>query len=182
MIPTATSRLLVILMAIVLAATVFGACGDGNGDDAQQDQDRDDRDTEQTEDDVVTGPPLEDLDGEALFVENCSACHQEGATGVEGVYPALADNPFVAAEEARAVAQTVVHGRAGMPEFGPFLSDTQIAAILTYLRTELNDADRVDPETVRDARDREPLEEPTERESDPGEDPDDDSDDDAAQE
>ena len=33
--------------------------------------------------------------GEALFKENCAACHQPDGKGVPGAFPALAGNSFV---------------------------------------------------------------------------------------
>lgn len=139
---------------LLIAAALFGlvtACSD-DGDDG-------DGSASPTEQDAggeqaVSGPPIEELDGQQLYVTSCSTCHQEGGVGIEGVYPALADNPFVALDDPLVVAQTVVHGRAGMPAWDTSLTDTEIAAILSYLRTELNDADAVDPEVVMEARNR----------------------------
>lgn len=143
------------LATLVASLVVFGfvtACSDDEDGGARQEGG-----SEQAEGDgarTVTGPPIEELDGEQLFVTYCSACHQEGGIGIEGVYPALVDNPFVALDDPSVVAQTVLHGRAGMPAWDTSLTDTEIAAILSYLRTELNDADPVDPEVVLQARDR----------------------------
>lgn len=128
------------------------ATGGGNGEEARE----------------VTGPPIEELDGQELYELNCSACHQPGGTGIDGVYPALADSAFVSIDDAGPVAETVIHGRAGMPAWDGSLTDTEIAAILTYLRTDLNDAEPVEPETVRDARDRPDLDEANRDEDDSG--------------
>ncbi len=153
-----------LLLATVAALTFVAACADDDDGDGEAAPDT-------TEAQGVTGPPVEELDGRELFVQVCSACHQEDGTGIEGVFPPLADSAFVSIDDPRVVAETVLHGRGGMPAFGPALSDTEIAAILTYLRTELNDADPVDPETVAAARERDALDEDPrdEQEDDAGE-------------
>lgn len=144
-----------LLTTMALFGFVVACSDDDDGDSAATTTPQDD--AAQEGDRTVTGPPIEELDGQELFVTSCSACHQEGGVGIDGVYPALADNPFVGLDDPLVVAQTVVHGRAGMPAWDTSLTDTEIAAILTYLRTELNDADPVEPEVVMEARDREGL-------------------------
>jgi cytochrome c6 len=150
-----TARRFLTTLALALSlSVVLLACSDDDSDDAGGTT------TEQTsdasgDDGGVTGPPIEQVDGAELFALNCAACHQADGAGIEGVYPALADSAFVSIEDPLPVAETVVHGRAGMPAWDFALTDTEIAAILTYLRTELNDADAVDPEVVAEARDRE---------------------------
>jgi cytochrome c6 len=139
------------LLAMSLAAGALLACS-GDDDDAASPEER-------PADGEVTGPPIEDVDGAQLYELRCSACHQSDGTGIDGVYPPLADSAFVAIDDAGPVAETVIHGRAGMPAWGGQLSDTEIAAILSYLRSDLNDAEPVDPEVVREARDRPGLEE-----------------------
>lgn len=139
------------LATLVTSLALFGfvtACSDDGEGSSEEPR----SEGEQAGAGAVTGPPIEELDGAELFATYCSACHQPEGAGIEGVYPALADNAFVAVDDPSIVARTVLHGRAGMPAWDTSLSDTEIAAILTYLRTELNDADAVDPEVVRAAR------------------------------
>ncbi|KQY31007.1 cytochrome C [Caulobacter sp. Root1455] len=71
---------------------------------------------------------------QALFNDNCSACHQTTGKGVKGAFPALAGDPFVQGDPAPMMA-TVLAGRAGMPAFKDDLNDADLSAILTYVRT-----------------------------------------------
>jgi mono/diheme cytochrome c family protein len=91
-------------------------------------------------------------DGEALFTQNCSACHQITGKGIPGAFPALAGDPFVAGPP-EAVATVVLNGRGGMPTFGKDLSNDEIAKILTYVRSSWgNKASPVTPAIVASAR------------------------------
>jgi mono/diheme cytochrome c family protein len=73
--------------------------------------------------------------GEALYADICQGCHMPGGVGAvgAGTYPALARNPKLAA--AGYVLSLVINGRKGMPPFGGLLTDQQIAAVVTYVRT-----------------------------------------------
>ena len=75
-------------------------------------------------------------DGESLYRGICQGCHMPDAEGVRegaGHYPALARNSRVGA--ATYVLHNVIHGRHGMPAFGPALDDAQIAAVVNYVRS-----------------------------------------------
>jgi cytochrome c6 len=72
--------------------------------------------------------------GQTLFLENCSACHQPTGLGRKGAFPALAGDKFVTSDPAP-VAAIVLNGRGGMPAFKADLSDGDLAAILSYVRT-----------------------------------------------
>ncbi len=71
---------------------------------------------------------------QGLFMDNCSACHQATGKGIKGAFPALAGSPLVQGDAA-IVVSTVLNGRAGMPAFKDDLSDADLAAILTYVRS-----------------------------------------------
>jgi len=73
-------------------------------------------------------------DGAMLFKQNCSACHQAAGQGVPRAFPALAGNTFVQGDP-KAVAFVLLNGRGGMPNFREDLSNEQIAAVLTYVRS-----------------------------------------------
>jgi cytochrome c6 len=73
-------------------------------------------------------------DGASLFAQNCSACHQLNGKGISGAFPALAGNALVNGEP-QGFATVVLNGRGGMPAFGNDLSDQDIAAITTYVRS-----------------------------------------------
>jgi mono/diheme cytochrome c family protein len=76
--------------------------------------------------------------GAQLFADYCAACHQGNGQGIEGAYPALAGNPDVAIEDPQPVIQVVLTGRGGMPRFMEILSNEEVAAILSYVRTSWN--------------------------------------------
>jgi mono/diheme cytochrome c family protein len=78
--------------------------------------------------------------GEALYANACQACHMgngEGATGA-GRYPALARNPKL--ETAPYAIHIVLRGRKAMPPFARLMSDEQVAAVTTYVRTHFGNA------------------------------------------
>ncbi len=74
-----------------------------------------------------------------IFSDNCAACHQEDGKGIEGAFPALAGDPFVLAD-ARRVIHVVLEGRGGMPTFKADMTDAQIAAAITHVRTSWGNA------------------------------------------
>lgn len=89
--------------------------------------------------------------GEALFKENCAACHQPDGKGVPGAFPALAGNSFVQGPGTD-VAGVVLNGRGGMPSFREELSRATIAQILSYVRSAWgNSAPAIDEATVTSA-------------------------------
>lgn len=105
-----------------------------------------------------------DPDGRALYVAQCAACHAPGGTGIPGAFPPLAGSQWVTGDE-RIVVRIVLHGIAGkievagesydglMPPLGGVLTDAEIAAVATYVRTAWgNDASAVAAATV--ARER----------------------------
>ena len=73
--------------------------------------------------------------GEALYAAVCQGCHMAGGVGAvgAGAYPALANNPRLAVP--RYALSMVIKGRKGMPPFGSLLTDQQVAAVVTYVRT-----------------------------------------------
>jgi mono/diheme cytochrome c family protein len=94
---------------------------------------------------------------------NCMACHQADGRGVPGNYPPLDGTEFVNGDPAR-MAALVLHGIEGelvvlgetynqvMPKWS-HLSDDQIAAVLTYVRSSWsNTAGPVEPSLVAAVR------------------------------
>ncbi|MFG6462070.1 c-type cytochrome [Roseateles sp. DXS20W] len=103
-------------------------------------------------------------DGAALFASLCAACHQANGQGLPGVFPPLAGSEWVSGKDSTASA-IVLHGITGnlsvkgssyngaMPAFGGQLSDEQVAAVLTYVRSQWgNSAAAVSAETVAQVR------------------------------
>lgn len=74
------------------------------------------------------------VDGAVTFAENCAACHQAKGEGVPGAFPKLAASAVVQGDPAN-LGWILTHGRGGMPNFSEDLSDDQIAAVLSYIRT-----------------------------------------------
>src|SRR6478735_4198762 len=76
------------------------------------------------------------------------------ARGAEGAgrYPALAGNPRLASK--LYPVQVVLQGRHGMPPFAAYLDDTQVAAVVNYVRTNFGNTwrDAVTTEEVRTMR------------------------------
>jgi mono/diheme cytochrome c family protein len=107
---------------------------------------------------VSTGPvapPDPKVIGKRLYVANCAQCHQTSGLGQAGVYPPLAGSEWVTGSKNRLI--SILHkGIAGpitvkgnlynnnMPAWGDGapvpLKDEQIAAILTYIRSEWGNA------------------------------------------
>jgi len=90
--------------------------------------------------------------GAKVFAQNCAACHQASGQGIKGAFPALAGDPFVLGDP-KTVAYVPLHGRGGMPNFSEDLSDAEIAAVLTYVRSSWgNHAPPVEVATVAAVR------------------------------
>jgi mono/diheme cytochrome c family protein len=73
------------------------------------------------------------MDGKALFMKNCAACHQATGKGIPGAFPPLAGSKFVQGKGSD-VATVLLKGRGGMPDFSDSLSDRDIATVLTFVR------------------------------------------------
>lgn len=77
--------------------------------------------------------------GKAIFATegNCIDCHRANGRGLPGTYPALDGDPFVIGAPEPVIA-TVLNGRKGnlgqMPTWKDKLDDSQIAAVVTYIR------------------------------------------------
>ncbi len=115
----------------------------------------------------LTGPKKSasaKIDGGALFGSLCVACHQAGGQGLPGLFPPLAGSEWVKGKDST-VAAIVLHGITGsitvkgtvyngsMPTFKDQLSDAQIAAVLSHVRSQWgNGAAPVIEQTVAQAR------------------------------
>ncbi len=93
--------------------------------------------------------------GEAAYLTNCSACHQPNGQGLEvGGFPALAGSAIATGDLAAHVDQ-VLNGKPGtaMASFA-YLSDADIAAIITYERNAWgNDTgEMIQPADIKAAR------------------------------
>ena len=71
--------------------------------------------------------------GQKVFAANCAVCHQANGKGVPGAFPALDGSPVVAGPKDAQI-HLVMNGKNAMPTWKSVLSDTEIAAVITYTR------------------------------------------------
>ena len=85
--------------------------------------------------------------GGAVYREHCEDCHGPQGEGARGAYPALAGNRSVVMDPPANVIRAVLSGGFqpatagnprpwGMPPFGHVLDDADIAAVVTFIRTQ----------------------------------------------
>jgi len=86
--------------------------------------------------------------GASVFSQNCSSCHGATGQGQPGVFPPLANNPFVTGDPKKVIAvvtgglhgSVVINGatyNGTMPPWKGTLSNKQIADVITYIRGSL---------------------------------------------
>jgi mono/diheme cytochrome c family protein len=103
--------------------------------------------------------------GRQVFGIYCSACHQSTGMGSPGQFPPLAGSEWVLAQGPNRIIRVVLNGFTGpvevkgqqfnntMTPFRDSLSDEEIAAVLTYVRSEWgNNAPEVVVEQVKAIR------------------------------
>ena len=84
--------------------------------------------------------------GSKLYEQHCAACHGDDGKGVPNAYPALAGNRAVLMPQTANLVQIVLNGGYapatqsnprpfGMPPFVLVLNDSDIAAVLTHIRS-----------------------------------------------
>ncbi len=71
--------------------------------------------------------------GEKVYAANCVACHQANGAGVPGAFPALAGSQVVNGPQDGQIG-ILLNGKNAMPSWKSTLSDTEIAAVITYTR------------------------------------------------
>lgn len=93
--------------------------------------------------------------GAKVYAANCAACHQATGKGLPPTFPAL-DGSKIATGDKAAHINRVLNGKPGtaMVAFGKQLSDTDIAAVITYERNAWGNktGDMVQPAEVKAAR------------------------------
>lgn len=111
-------------------------------------------------------PPLSSKDpwmvaGAAIYSDLCSACHKADGSGVPKMIPNLAMSNSVAASDPTTLIRVVLEGAQsvatkeeptapGMPAFGWQLTDSQIAAVTTFIGNSWNHA--AEPVTEHEVR------------------------------
>ncbi len=71
--------------------------------------------------------------GEKVYAANCAVCHQPTGKGVPGAFPALDGSAIVNGPKADQI-KLVLNGKNAMPTWKSVLSDTDIAAVITFTR------------------------------------------------
>ncbi len=92
--------------------------------------------------------------GEKVYAANCVACHQATGKGIPGAFPALDGSAVVNGPRAEQI-NIVLNGKNAMPAFKSTLSDTDIAAVITYTRNNWSNKAQeniVQPAEVQAAR------------------------------
>jgi mono/diheme cytochrome c family protein len=105
--------------------------------------------------------------GGTVYMANCSVCHQANGQGQPGSFPPLANSPWVAGDPELLV-RIVLHGLSGpleiagqkfdgaMPTWQAALSDAQVAAVISYIRSNWgNQAEPVPSDLVAKIREAE---------------------------
>ena len=110
---------------------------------------------------ILNSTPITAADGKQVYEQICQGCHMPDAKGAVGAgkYPALAGDAALASRQFMAL--TVLMGRRNMPAFGAkhafgfggppaALSNTQIAAVINYVRSHFGNhfKDTITPEEV----------------------------------
>jgi mono/diheme cytochrome c family protein len=102
--------------------------------------------------------------GEAIYRDQCAACHQIDGKGVARLFPSLADSSIARSDDPTSMLRLVLGGRRsaatkdeptgpGMPSFAWQLNDQQVAAVATYVRNHwANPAPAVSASTVAKQR------------------------------
>jgi cbb3-type cytochrome c oxidase subunit III len=97
---------------------------------------------------AAAGPAVLATVGASIFTLKCARCHQSSGVGRYTI-PALAGNKTVLAADPTYVISTVEQGRHLMPSWKGQLSASDIAAVLTYVRSAWgNSAAPVSEQTV----------------------------------
>jgi len=93
--------------------------------------------------------------GEAVYTQNCAACHQPTGKGLPPAFPALDGSKIATGPKAEHI-KIVISGKPGtaMAAFGKQLSDTDLAAVITYERNAWGNksGEAVQPSEIKAAR------------------------------
>jgi len=82
---------------------------------------------------AAAGPAVAGAIGQSIYSQRCAACH--GVNGSAAGLAPLAGNVHVVAPDPSPVIATIKRGKRAMPAWAGQLSDADIAAVMTYLRS-----------------------------------------------
>lgn len=85
----------------------------------------------------------EELDGEALYIANCQACHQADGNGLTGAFPPLKGSKIVLDDNLELYIDIIMNGYDSRPEYGAMaavgvnagFTEKEVAAIINYERS-----------------------------------------------
>ncbi len=113
---------------------------------------------------VVTVAEKPALDGAPIYSNRCLVCHQQGGTGMPGIFPPLANSEWVTGNPDN-VTRIILQGIGGpievagqsynsaMPGLAAQLSDEEVAAVATHIRVSFgNNASAISIEDVARVR------------------------------
>jgi mono/diheme cytochrome c family protein len=102
--------------------------------------------------------------GAAIYKDSCAVCHKDAGLGEARLFPRLAGSALVQSDDPTTLARVVLQGTRAvstsgaptapaMPAFNWRLNDTQVAAVLTYIRNSWgNAASAVSASTITSRR------------------------------
>lgn len=100
----------------------------------------------------------DELDGEALYVAHCQACHQADGMGLPGAFPPLKGSAIVEGDDIELYIDIIMNGYDGRPEYGAMtavgvnagFTEKEVAAIINYERNNWgNSGKTVTPEEIK---------------------------------
>lgn len=114
---------------------------------------------------TVSKPPTQTVPGKAVYDQNCLACHQADGRGVPGMNPPLVKTDWVQGDKTRLInvilkglnENVEINGETYQNEMPAhdFLTDQQIADVLTYVRSSFgNKAEAIKADEVKALREK----------------------------
>lgn len=146
-------------LIFISIALFIAACGGGKNETEQTETTQEEVKSEPTE----TVAKAEVPRGQGIYKTYCQVCHQADGNGVPGMNPPLTQTEWVLGDKERLIG-VVLNGLNGEIEIKgeiynnvmashSFLTDKQIADVLTYVRSSFgNDASEVTEEEVAAVR------------------------------
>lgn len=86
--------------------------------------------------------PTPQVDGKALYVAHCQACHQAGGEGLPGAFPPLKGSKLVQGDDIQLYVDIIMNGYDSRPEYGAMAAigsnmgwtEKEVTAIINYER------------------------------------------------
>ncbi|MBX3239391.1 MAG: cytochrome c [Chitinophagaceae bacterium] len=108
---------------------------------------------------VGSGNTPGEMDGKALYIANCQACHQANGEGLPGAFPPLKGSSIVTGNNLQLYVDIILNGYDARPEYGAMApvganlgwTEHEVAAIINYERSNWgNDGEKVSPEEIKE--------------------------------